>query len=141
MVLAVVAAVTVNVEGVTAITNGTEDDGTLSGHLLLNHCCPLGIAVEGGTTAIGAGLLHEVGGLGVITADKEGVEDVTHTVNVHTTTTGALGTVRHVLGMADIVHQRGNGSTLCIGVGASVGVEHVVPIEGNRRHCRVGVID
>ena len=141
VVLVVAAAVTVNVEGVTAGvgTNSAEDDGTSCCHLFLNQRSPLAISIEGGTAAIGTGLLDEARGACVIAEEGEGVADVADTVNTHTATACSTRTIAHMLGLAYIVHQCGNSVALGGGVTAGVTVQHIGPVKRGRRQCRVGI--
>ena len=88
VVLVVGSVIAVNVEGVATAEETTGDsaehDGTSLNEFFLNHGSPLGIGVEGGATAVGAGLLDKAHGLLVIAEELEGVGNQRHAVGVHT---------------------------------------------------------
>ena len=141
VVLVGAAVVTVDVEGVATgvAAHGAEHDGTACCHLLLDQRCPLRVGVQGRAAAVGAGLLHEARGAGVVAEEGERVADVANAVHAHTATAGRARAVAHVLGLAHIAHQRGDSGALGGGVAARVAVQHVGPVERGRGQCRVGV--
>ena len=121
--------------------NCTEHDGTALTELFLNDGCPLGIGVQGGTTAVGTGLLDHAHGLLVIAEKLECIDNQDNTVDIDTATAGSAGTIGHVLGLANIAHQGGYGIGFLGGVVAGVGVAHVLPVEGDGRqggHVHIG---
>ena len=148
MILVQLGIISINIKGVTTLVGDSAiDDGAFLLKLLLNHRCPIGIVIECGTSTVGTGFLDGTYRALVVSKEQEGIGDVAHTVGIHTTTTCRCSTILHALGLAYIAHQRSHGSALlfvirCVvrntilGIVPAIGIEHVVPIEGNSRQCR-----